>query len=239
MTLTGQVFAIMYGIAEEEQVRQICNAADRRLYDESCGGYRLNTDFGCIKTDMGRMFGFAYGEKENGAVFSHMAVMYANALYRRGFAKEGYKALKALYDASMNYRISRIYPGIPEYFGRGGRGLYSYLTGAASWYLLTVTTEMFGVRGCYGGLEIRPALMREQFGGGGLCAIELEYGGKPFRIEIRNPKKLEYGSYRIAECRLDGRTIPVEEETGAFRLSKETVDLLDSAVRHGIEILLG
>ena len=36
---------------------------------------------------MGRMFGFAYGEKENGAVFSHMAVMYANALYQRGFAK--------------------------------------------------------------------------------------------------------------------------------------------------------
>ena len=38
------------------------------------------------------MFGFAYGEKENGAVFSHMTVMFANALYRRGFAKEGWKA---------------------------------------------------------------------------------------------------------------------------------------------------
>ena len=40
------------------------------------------------------MFGFAYGEKENGAVFSHMAVMYANALYKQGFIKEGYKVLK-------------------------------------------------------------------------------------------------------------------------------------------------
>lgn len=54
------------------------------------------------------MFGFACGEKENGAVFSHMAVMYANALYRRGFAKEGYRALR--------FGTSRIYPGIPEYF---------------------------------------------------------------------------------------------------------------------------
>ncbi len=34
------------------------------------------------------MFGFAYGEKENGAVVSHMAVMYANALYKQGFIKE-------------------------------------------------------------------------------------------------------------------------------------------------------
>ena len=42
------------------------------------------------------MFGFAYGEKENGAVFSHMTVMYANALYQRGFAKEGAKALDTL-----------------------------------------------------------------------------------------------------------------------------------------------
>ncbi|MCR4895831.1 MAG: cellobiose phosphorylase [Lachnospiraceae bacterium] len=239
MTLTGQVFSVMYGIAGEEQVRKICAAADKRLYDESSGGYRLNTDFGSIRTDMGRMFGFAYGEKENGAVFSHMAVMYANALYRRGFAKEGYKALKALYDASMNYRISRIYPGIPEYFGRGGRGLYSYLTGAASWYLLTVTTEMFGIRGVYGDLEIRPALMREQFGTGGVCSIEMEYGCKPFRVEIRNPQKLECGTYRIAECRVDGKAVPAEEEGSAFRLPRETIDLLDSAVRHSIEILLG
>lgn len=41
------------------------------------------------------MFGFAYGEKENGAVFSHMAVMFANALYKRGFVKEGHRALNA------------------------------------------------------------------------------------------------------------------------------------------------
>ena len=71
-------------------MRAITEAADAYLYDASCGGYRLNTDFHELKTDMGRMFGFAFGEKENGAVFSHMAVMYANALYTRGFAKEGY-----------------------------------------------------------------------------------------------------------------------------------------------------
>lgn len=39
------------------------------------------------------MFGFAYGHKENGAVFSHMDIMYANALYQRGFAFEGLKLL--------------------------------------------------------------------------------------------------------------------------------------------------
>ena len=87
MMLTGQVFAIMSGTATEEQVKAIARSADKYLYKKEEGGYRLNTDFHELKFDMGRMFGFAYGEKENGAVFSHMTVMYANALYRRGFVR--------------------------------------------------------------------------------------------------------------------------------------------------------
>ena len=124
MMLTGQVFAIMSGVAEDEQIRKITKSADHYLYRKEIGGYRLNTDFQELKFDMGRMFGFAYGEKENGAVFSHMTTMYANALYRRGFVKEGFKALKTLADTALNFDISRIYPGIPEYFRADGRGMY-------------------------------------------------------------------------------------------------------------------
>ena len=69
MMLTSQVFAIMSGTATPDQIRKICQSADKYLYDEKAGGYRLNTDFGEEKMDLGRMFGFAYGEKENGAVF--------------------------------------------------------------------------------------------------------------------------------------------------------------------------
>ena len=64
------------------------------------------------KFDLGRMFGFAYGEKENGAVFSHMAVMYANALYKTGHAREGYKVLRTLLDTAMDFDRSKMYPGI-------------------------------------------------------------------------------------------------------------------------------
>ena len=46
----------------------------QRWVMQKAGGYRLNTDFKEEKFDLGRMFGFAYGEKENGAVFSHMTV---------------------------------------------------------------------------------------------------------------------------------------------------------------------
>jgi len=204
MMLTGQVFSIMSNTAKDDQVECICKSADRYLYKKEVGGYRLNTDFHEEKFDMGRAFGFAYGEKENGAVFSHMTVMYANALYQRGFAKEGYKALQTLADQALNFEKSKIYPGIPEYFDGAGRGLYHYLTGAASWYMLTVVTEVFGVRGCMGDLQFAPKLMKEQFDENGNAAISLNYAGKRFNVIYHNSAHLEFGDYKVANVTIDG-----------------------------------
>lgn len=69
--------------------------------------------------------------------------MYANALYQRGFVKEGYKALYTLFEQAMNTPVSLMYPGIPEYFDADGKGKYPYLTGAASWYMMTMVTQIF------------------------------------------------------------------------------------------------
>ena len=202
MMLTGQVFAIMSGTATNEQIRSITRSADHYLYRKELGGYRLNTDFHELKFDMGRMFGFAYGEKENGAVFSHMAVMYANALYRRGFVREGYKALQSLADAALDFGTSKIYPGIPEYFNGDGRGVYHYLTGAASWYMMTVITEVFGVRGEDGNLTICPKLVREQFDETGTASITLPFAGKRFQVTFANLTGKDCGEYRIEKAYL-------------------------------------
>ncbi len=244
MMLTGQVFAIMSGTATPEQVQSITKSADQYLYARDIGGYRLNTDFGELKTDLGRMFGFAYGEKENGAVFSHMAVMYANALYKRGFAKEGYQALQALADAAMRFETSRIYPGIPEYFNTKGRGMYHYLTGAASWYMLTFLTEAFGVRGKAGDLEIAPALMKEQFDEEGTARLELPFAGKQFHVILKNPHQLECGEYHVTAARIDDTELPCvsckrEDGTKSVKavLKKAQILKLSEDV-HEIEILL-
>ncbi len=214
MMLTGQVFAIMSGTAENEQVAAIARSADRYLYKKEAGGYRLNTDFHELKFDMGRMFGFAYGEKENGAVFSHMTVMYANALYRRGFVREGYRALQSLADTALDFQTSRIFPGIPEYFNADGRGMYHYLTGAASWYMLTVITEMFGVHGEGGDLVITPKLVREQFDERGEAAIDFSFAGKQFHAVIVNPAGKDFGAYRAPRTVLSREKINSLPESG-------------------------
>ncbi len=213
MMLTGQVFAIMSGVAKDEQIQQIVKSADHYLYQKEAGGYRLNTDFRELKFDMGRMFGFAYGEKENGAVFSHMTVMYANALYRRGFVKEGWKALKTLADTALNFDVSHIYPGIPEYFRADGRGMYHYLTGAASWFMMTMIIEIFGVRGEAGNLMIRPKLLAEQFDSDATASICVPFAGKRFRITFFNKAQKDYGAYIIGFAECDKTPLTVNDDS--------------------------
>lgn len=182
MMITGQVFTVMSGVATDDQVRAIIESSDKYLYDEAAGGYRLNTDFHEIKTNMGRMFGFAYGQKENGAVFSHMAVMYGNALYTRGYKEAGWKVIGSLYRHAADFENSKIYPGVPEYFDPKGRGVYHYLTGAASWLILTVLTEMFGIKGEFGDMKFEPKLLESQFDSQGQAGVSFEFNGKPVDI---------------------------------------------------------
>lgn len=237
MMLTGQVFSIMGGVADDNQVRSICESADAYLYQEKIGGYRLNTDFKEEKFDLGRMFGFAYGEKENGAVFSHMSVMYANALYRRGFAKEGNKALRALLRQSMNSEASLMYPGIPEYFDASGEGKYPYLTGAASWYMLTLITQVYGFCGREGDLVIEPQLLKEQFDHCVDVSAVIPFRGRTFHLTYQNPLKKEFGNYEICEILLDGKRLELPMGK-TVRIPRQWIDRLDKT-EHRIMVKLG
>ncbi len=236
MMLTGQVFTILSKTASDEQIPLIVKAADELLFDAKAGGYRLNTNFHEVKTDMGRMFGFAYGSKENGSVFSHMAVMYAYALYSRGFVKEGYKVIRQLYLQASDFEKSRIYPGIPEYFNQKGRGLYNYLTGSASWYMLTVLTEMFGVKGDLGDLTLEPKLVAEQFDEDGNAAIISYFAGKMLHVVYENHQKKEIGDYEVEEIYLEGHRM---FWTGSVpTMKRQDIEELEGDGPHGIRVRL-
>jgi cellobiose phosphorylase len=239
MTLTGQVFALMGGIATDEQALEIVRAVDRYLLDPSVGGYRLNTNFGETLSNLGRCFGFAFGHKENGAMFSHMAVMYAYALYRRGFVEEGYRALDYIYQHSQNFPVSRMYPGIPEYINSKGRGMYPYLTGSASWYLLTILTEVFGVKGSLGDLALEPKLVREQFDPDGKASVSTLFASRKLNVTYHNTSDLAYGEYSIKEIRLDDEPVFFELRDSTATLSRDTVVSLAEDRTHNLDVILG
>ena len=237
MTLTGQVFTLMGGIANDRQSREIVRAVDHYLFDSSVGGYRLNTNFKEVLHNLGRAFGFAYGHKENGAMFSHMAVMYAYALYQRGFIKEGHQVLDGIYQHSQNFPVSRMYPGIPEYMSSRGRGMYTYLTGSASWYLLTFVTEVFGVRGIMGDLSFEPKLIKNQFNKEGDAWLKTLFAGKIIELCYQNPQYLDFGEYKIDTILINDRQVTFSSEGNTMVIPREHITQL-SANRINIEISL-
>ncbi len=238
MTLAGQVFALTGDIATESQVDEIVRAVDHYLHDPRVGGYRLNTNFGEALLNFGRLFGFAYGIKENGAMFTHMAVMYANALYRRGRVMEAYNVLDGIYCHCLDFATSRIYPGIPEYIDARGRGAYPWLTGSASWLLLTLLTESFGVRGRLGDLELAPRLVREQFDAAGDASVETLFAGHRMRIIYHNPARLDHDAYHVESATVDDAPVEFTRAADGILVARAIFSGLSPDAVHIIDVVL-
>jgi cellobiose phosphorylase len=203
MTLTGQVFPIMSGGLSKERVLETWQSIKNNLYDKELGGFRLNTDFGSLYLDLGRAFGFAYGDKENGAVFSHMVVMLAHAMYEADFADEGNASLASLYKMATSVKAAS-YPGLPEYFNSQGQGLYLYLTGSASWFIYTILEEIVGIKYSLGDLIIEPKLIRENFKKDSIKVGYLLHGKK---FEVKFTKGKSKTRYLIARVFLNDQEL--------------------------------
>jgi cellobiose phosphorylase len=141
-------------------------------------------------------------------VFSHMAVMYANALYQRGEAAEGHRVLKSLFEMASHSERSRIFPGLPEYFNNEGQGRYMYLTGSASWYVLTLLTQAFGVRGLKGDLLIAPKLEPDQFDKKGLATVHVRFAGANVTVRYQNRQRLAHARARVVSVKSEGADVP-------------------------------
>lgn len=238
MILTSQVFPIMSGVATSAQIKEIINNVHRFLYDTSLGGIRLNTNFKKEQHGFGRLFSFAYGHKENGAVFSHMVVMFAYALYKQGYAQEGWKVLSSLYKMATHTAKSKIYPGLPEYFDLEGRGMYSYLTGSASWFAFTLLTQAFGVRGQDGDLLIEPKLSAQLFKSTDKISVNRIFAGRKLKIIFINAKRLEAGQYRIFKVLLNSENLFIDKSRYLV-FTREAIVSLPKEKLSIIEVFLG
>lgn len=237
MTLTGQVFPLLGHAAAPEQIPQIIAAVERNLYDEKIG-YRLNSNFGGIQQNLGRAFGFAFGHKENGAMFSHMTVMYGNALYKRGYVKEGRKVLDSLNSLSVNFELSRMYPGIPEYISEQGRGMYTYLTGSASWLLLTMVTEVFGVKGKLGDLLLQPKLMKDQFDQNGKASVRTIFAERQLNVVYTAASGAEYGGCQIHSVTLNGAVVTLQRVSEGVLIPRSVLTALPEEGGHLLQVEL-
>ncbi|MFA6801573.1 MAG: hypothetical protein WCR19_05650 [Acholeplasmataceae bacterium] len=198
VNLTGQAMALLSNIATKEQAKMISIKTKDVLFDEKIGGYHLNSKYQSL---MGRAFQFAYNHKENGAIFSHMAVMYAYGLYQYDLVDKAREAVFSLLHQAQK-ETSGVLVGIPEYFTEKGIGKYNYLTGSASWILKLMRTEIFGLNFNLGTLILKPKLTKSDFING-KASIQTVVFGKLIKIIYYNKKQLEYGNYHIIDIEVN------------------------------------
>ncbi|MBD3246109.1 MAG: cellobiose phosphorylase [Candidatus Omnitrophica bacterium] len=234
--LESQVFALLSEGVPADRARRIWETIRALLYDLKLDGYRLNTDRGGLYLELGRAYGFAYGEKENGAVFNHMVVMLAHALYRCGFVQEGHKVFSSVYRMASSPR-AEIYPVLPEYFNGEGRGLYLYLTGSASWYVYTLIEQVFGIQFSFGALRLLPRFLPVQYAQVPV-SVRFKFHGKQLTVRYRR-ESADASSTKepgeILRVQLQGRAI--ETAGRECRISKQQIEGL-SAAEVTLEVIL-
>ncbi|MCM8789532.1 MAG: cellobiose phosphorylase [Candidatus Omnitrophica bacterium] len=237
MILTSQVFAIMSGVATRQQIKEIIKSAKKYLYNKELKGYHLNTDFGEERLNLGRAFSFVYGDKENGTFFNHMIVMFSYALYTRKFNEEAWRTLNSIYNMAIDTEKSKIYPCLPEYFNLEGRGMYSYLTGSASWFVLTLLTQVFGVKGKNGDLLIEPKLCLEQLKASKTLSIERNFSGRRLCVNFHTCKTLNSNEYKIIKLELNGKSI-LSAPSSSVLISRKTITALPKDL-NALDVTLG
>ncbi len=191
MMLTGQVFAIMSGTATDQQIQEICKGADAYLYDRNAGGYRLNTDFKEEKMDLGRMFGFAYGEKRKMVqsfpiwqlcmqMHCIKPVMPEKAIRFFGHCWILQWILTAVKCILEFLNILIIREGVICIPYRCCQLVYADYDYRGFWCKRSAGRH---------GNRIHPALMPKQYDQEGKASLEMEFAGKKFAIHIFNKKK--------------------------------------------------
>jgi cellobiose phosphorylase len=205
ISLTGQAMALLNKTLSNDMANEVAKITKERLYNPDLGGYHLNENYNEVKMNMGRAYGFSYNHKENGAVFSHMALMHAYGLYNYKLTDMGHEAMYGIINRAMK-EDSKVPLGIPEYFTEKGHGKYFYLTGSATWLLKLLKEQVFGLKMVEGKLQIRPQMLHSDFING-KASIKTILFGNLVEVIINNPNNLSFPDYKIERIQVDGKHV--------------------------------
>jgi cellobiose phosphorylase len=201
MWLNPQSWAVISGLATDEQADRVLGLVDERL----------NTEYGAVLMDPpyhAHAFAGALaviynaGVKENAGIFSQSQgwIILAEALRGHGDRAFGYFLENA--PAALNDRaeIRRLEPYCYGQFTEGptspnfGRSHVHWLTGTASTVMVGCVEGILGMRPDFYGLRIAPTIPKEWDG----FEIEKDFRGKHLHITVKNPDHIEHGCKKLS-----------------------------------------
>ena len=148
--------------------------------------------------------------------------MMAYGLFEQGFPKKATEIIQETFLLSTNSEKSQIFPGVPSYFGPNDKGAYAYLTGSSTWLLLTVTTQLFGVKGIFGNLSIEPKLANEFYNEQGHASINFTFRGIRINLIYKISDQSESKGHQTSNITINGKApLNVTFADGKYLLNYE------------------
>ena len=153
--ILSQAFAVLAGL-NPDRARTALKVAFDNLYDRKNKILRLfSPPFTNGRARVGYIRGYVAGIRENGGMYTHGALWGALACLKVGFIEEALLILdaaspakrSACKDEAGKYKNEPYAVSADIYGGDfGGRGGWSWYTGAASWYYRIVLEHLLGLR---------------------------------------------------------------------------------------------
>lgn len=198
--LESNTWAVVSGLASEEQGKKCMDSVDEYLYSEY-GLHLTSPAYSVPNDDIGFVTRVYKGVKENGSIFSHPNPWAWIAECKLG---NGTRAMK-FYDALLPYnqndkidvRQAEPYSYCQFIMGKDhsafGRARHPWLTGTSGWAYTAVTKWILGIRPQYDHLMIDPCIPKDwdQF------KVIRNWRGATYHILVSNPNQVEKGVQMI------------------------------------------
>ncbi len=189
--LIPQAFSVFCGLDSKKSEIALDTAYSRLWEPESKLIRLLDPPYQSREdTFPGSIADYPPGIRENGGQYTHGGIWFARALYRSGEKEKAWEILSGINPVSHGKTSGEInrYAAEPYVLaadvytlpGREGAGGWTHYTGAAGWYLKTVTEDLFGI--CRQGrrVTVRPNLPKDWNG----CRGDFYIEGDTLRIRI-------------------------------------------------------
>jgi cellobionic acid phosphorylase len=211
--LNPQSWALLANTANKKRKQRLLESVEAHLH--SPWGVELFTPpFTRMHEDIGRVTQKFPGSAENGSVYNHAAAFYAYALYQEGEADAAYEVLKRMLpsdDLNDLKQRGQLPNFIPNYY-RGahrehprtaGRSSQLLHTGTINWYLMCLIDGLYGLKGEFGTLHIKPQLPSAWAS----ASVVREYAGATFNTTIERDQSTKQVSVMVDGSPLSGTSI--------------------------------
>ena len=198
--LNPQTWAVISGLATEEQAKQAMEKVNERLFTEYglmiCDPPYEETDYTVIRATL-----MNQGMKENGGIFTHTQGWAVMAESMLGSGDRAFEYFSAFMPAAYNDRaeIRQIEPYVycqsthSKYSPRYGASRIPWLSGSATWAYYAATQYILGIQPGYSGLKIDPCIPSDWKE----VKISRRFRDKLIHIHIKNTDRVQKGIRKI------------------------------------------